>query len=197
MKEFWQGLIRENPVFVLALGMCPALAVTTSLSGAFWMGLAVTVVLAASSTLASLLRPFLGPSWRLPVLVATVATLVSVADMSLQAWEPATHRLLGIYVPLIVVNCLILARAESFATKAPVWPAFLDGVGMGLGFLLGVVLTGALRELLGTGQILWSGRAWPLGGLPFRPLAIFLLPPGAFLLLGFLLAAWPRSGREG
>lgn len=183
-KPFINGVIHENPVLVLMLGMCPTLAVTTSASNALGMGLATTAVLIASNVLISLLRKVIPDNVRMPAYIVIVASFVTMVQFLLQAYMPDLYDSLGIYIPLIVVNCIILGRAESYASKNPVGLSFMDGLGMGVGFTIGLLGIGILRELLGNGTI------FDLQVMPdlYRPFNIFVLAPGAFFVLSGLAA---------
>ena len=179
------GIIKENPTFVLVLGMCPTLAVTTSAINGIGMGLTTTVVLAMSNLMISLLRKFIPDGVRMPAFIVVVASFVTIVQMLLEGFIPSLYSALGIYIPLIVVNCIILGRAESYASKNPVVPSIFDGLGMGLGFTLGLTLIGLFRELLGAGQIFGAqvlSLSW------FTPITIFVMAPGAFLVLACLVA---------
>ena len=185
------GIIKENPTFVLVLGMCPTLAVTTSAINGIGMGLTTTVVLAMSNLMISLLRKFIPDGVRMPAFIVVVASFVTIVQMLLQGFIPSLYSALGIYIPLIVVNCIILGRAEAYASKNPPIPSLFDGIGMGLGFTLSITCIGAVRELLGSGQ-LFGQKILPLaadGKMGYEPITIFILAPGAFLVLAFLVAA--------
>lgn len=179
------GIIKENPTFVLVLGMCPTLAVTTSAINGIGMGLTTTVVLAASNLMISLLRKFIPDGVRMPAFIVVVASFVTIVQMLLQGFIPSLYSALGIYIPLIVVNCIILGRAEAYASKNPPIPSLFDGIGMGLGFTLGLTCIGIVRELIG------SGKLFGFQVMPdiYEPVTIFILAPGAFLVLAFLVAA--------
>ena len=186
------GIIKENPTFVLVLGMCPTLAVTTSAINGIGMGLTTTVVLAMSNLMISLLRKFIPDGVRMPAFIVVVASFVTIVQMLLQGFIPSLYSALGIYIPLIVVNCIILGRAESYASKNPVLPSIFDGIGMGLGFTVGLTCIGAVREILGSGQI-FGFQLLPLadaaaGKAGFTPITIFVLAPGAFFVLAMLIA---------
>ncbi|MFA6315967.1 MAG: electron transport complex subunit RsxE [Elusimicrobiota bacterium] len=191
-KDFTNGILRENPIFRLLIGLCPALAVSTSLVDALGMGLATTFVLAASNVVVSLLRTLIPPNVRIPVFIVIVSTFVTAVDYLMLAFFPAVHRSLGVFVPLIVVNCIVLGRAEAFAYRNGVRASLLDGLGMGLGFSLALGLLGGLREAIGAGTLL--GHAV----LPasYQPLLLMVLPPGAFLLIGLLIAGLNRFTRR-
>lgn len=181
---FKNGLIEENPTFVQLLGMCPTLAVTTSVSNSIGMGLSATFVLMCSNFVISLVRKFIPGKIRIASYVVIIATFVSVIEMLLKAFLPALSESLGIFVPLIVVNCIILARAESFAAKNAPIPSALDGISMGLGFTGALTIVGAIREILGNGTFFGIS----LFGASYEPALIFILPPGAFLVLGSVIA---------
>lgn len=178
------GLISENPTFVQLLGMCPTLAVTTSVSNAIGMGLSATFVLMCSNLAISLVRKLVPNKIRIAAYVVIIATFVSIVEMLLKAYLPALSESLGMFIPLIVVNCIILARAESFAAKNSPIPSALDGIGMGLGFTCALTIIGTVREILGNGTFL----GFSIFGAAYNPALIFILPPGAFLVLGTLIA---------
>ena len=179
------GIITENPIFVLMLGMCPTLAVTTSAINGIGMGLSTTVVLVMSNMLISMLRKIIPDSVRMPAFIVIVASFVTIVQFLLEGFVPSLYDSLGLYIPLIVVNCIILGRAESYASKNPVLPSIFDGIGMGLGFTLGLTCIGIVRELIG------SGKLFGFQVMPdiYEPVTIFILAPGAFLVLAFLVAA--------
>lgn len=181
---FKNGIISENPTFVQLLGMCPTLAVTTSVSNAVGMGLSATFVLMCSNFVISLVRKVIPNKIRIAAYIVIIATFVSVVEMLLKAYLPALSVSLGMFIPLIVVNCIILARAESFAAKNSPIPSALDGISMGLGFTGALTIIGSVRELLGNGT--WLGIS--VFGAGYNPALIFILPPGAFLVLGVLIA---------
>ncbi|MDD5934206.1 MAG: electron transport complex subunit E [Clostridiales bacterium] len=184
LERVYNGLIKENPTFVLMLGMCPTLAVTTSAINGAGMGLTTTVVLIMSNMLISMLRKVIPDKVRMPAFIVVVASFVTIVELLLKAYIPALNDSLGIYIPLIVVNCIILGRAESYASKNPVLPSIFDGIGMGLGFTFGLTCIGAFRELLGAGTIFGINVApgW------YEPMGIFVLAPGAFFVLAMLTA---------
>ncbi|MCI6908198.1 MAG: electron transport complex subunit E [Eubacteriales bacterium] len=184
-REFLSGLIDNNPTLVQLLGMCSTMAVSTSAANALGMGLAATAVLICSNVVISLLRRLIPPRVRIAAYVVIIAGFVTIVDLLLQAFFPALSDKLGIYIPLIVVNCIILARAESFASKNAPGPSALDGLSMGLGFALALCVLGGIRELLGSGT-LFGARVL---GAVYPGAAFFLLPPGGFLVLGFVIAA--------
>ena len=193
-ERLHSAVLLDNPVFMQTIGLCPTLATTTSLSNAIGMGLAATVVLIASNLVISALRRFIPEKVRIAAFITIIAGFVTTIDLALQAYIPALAASLGIFLPLIVVNCIILGRAEAYASKYPVVPSVLDGLCMGLGFTFALVLMGFLRELLGGGTILagYIG-ANKLGlQLPFlaeNPISMMILPAGGFLMMGFILAA--------
>lgn len=192
LERLKNGLLNENPTFVLMLGMCPTLAVTTSIINGIGMGLSTTVVLVLSNLLISLFRKVIPDGVRIPAFIVIVASLVTVVQFLMQAYLNDLYASLGVYIPLIVVNCIILGRAESYASKNPVLPSIFDGIGMGLGFTFGLSCLGAIREILGSGQ-LFGIQILPLadranGVAGYTPITIFIMAPGAFLVLGFLVA---------
>lgn len=183
-KEFFKGFYKENPVFRLALGLCPTLAVSNSVQNAVGMGAAATFVLLCSNVIVSLIRSGVPKKIRIPIYIVVIATFVTIVDLVMAGFAPSLHKALGIFVPLIVVNCIILGRAEAFAGKNSVFYSFLDGLGMGIGFTFALVAISVVRELLG------DGRLWgiPVFGPGFQPVLLLILPPGAFLTLGLFLA---------
>ena len=186
LKVLKNGILDENPTFIQLLGMCPTLAVTTSLINAIGMGLSATFVLIFSNLVISLIRKFIPNKIRIASYIVVIAAFVSVIEMLLKAYLPSISDALGLFIPLITVNCIILARAESFASKNKPVPSMFDGLGMGLGFTLGLSILGSIREILGNGTIL----GFSLFGPSFQPALIFILPPGAFLALGIILAVY-------
>lgn len=184
LERLYNGIIKENPTFVLMLGMCPTLAVTTSAINGLGMGLTTMVVLALSNAFISLLRNIIPDKVRIPAFIVIIASFVTIMELLLEGFLPALYDALGIYIPLIVVNCIILGRAESYASKNPIIPSFFDGVGMGLGFSLALTCIGAVRELLGAGEI-FGRHIMPEG---FTPVSIFIMAPGAFFVLACLTA---------
>lgn len=185
LKYFTNGLLAENPVLRLVLGTCPTLAVTTSAFNGIGMGVAATLVLLGSNVVISLLRRFIPDKVRIPAFITIIATFVTIVQMLLKAFVPAVNDALGIYLPLIVVNCIILARAEMFACKNPVLPSVLDALGMGAGFTATLFLMGAIRELLGSGTLL---SIPVLSALSVPPMLVMILPPGGFFVFGILVA---------
>lgn len=185
VKEFTKGLWQENAVFKLLLGMCPVLAVTTSAENGLGMGLASTFVLVCSNIVVALLRKLIPSKVRIPAFIIIIATFVTVVQLCMEAWVYDLYQSLGIFIPLIVVNCLILGRAEAYASKNPVVSSVADGLGMGIGFTLALFILGAVREVFGSGAIL----GFSLFGAGYQPFLLMILPPGAFITLGLLLAA--------
>jgi len=183
LKIITNGIVRENPTFVLLLGMCPTLATTTSAQNGLLMGLATMFVLVCANVAVSLIKNLTPDKVRIPVFVVVIASFVTILQMMLAAWLPSVNASLGLYIPLIVVNCVILGRAEAFACKHTPFESLLDGVGIGLGFTLGLTLLGMAREVLGAGTVF---------GLHLLPetmgMLVFILPPGAFITLGYLIA---------
>ena len=177
------GILRENPVFALVLGMCPTLATTTSAINGMSMGLATTFVLICSNVVISLLKNLIPDKVRIPAFIVVIATFVTMVQLLMQAYLPAIYEVLGLFIPLIVVNCIVLGRAEAFAAKNTVGLSALDGLGMGLGFTLALTLIGAVRELLGTGSLFGMNLYSETYGM-----LIFVLAPGAFIVLGYLMA---------
>lgn len=183
LKLIYNGLIKENPTFVLLLGMCPTLATTTSAINGLSMGLATMFVLICSNVAISLIKNLTPDMVRIPVFVVVIASFVTVLQMCLAAYLPAVNASLGLYIPLIVVNCVILGRAEAFACKHGAFDSMMDGVGMGLGFTVALTLLGIVRELLGAGSV------FDIKLLPETTnMLLFILPPGAFITLGYLIA---------
>ena len=183
LKVLLNGIFKENPIFVLILGMCPTLATTYSAINGLSMGVATLFVLFSSNVVISILKNIIPDKIRIPAFIVIIATFVSIAEMLIHAYFPAIYNSLGIFIPLIVVNCLVLGRAEAFASKNTVFRSALDGLGMGLGFTFALTLLGTLRELLGTGKV-FGNIVFPdhYGAL------IFVLAPGAFIVLGYLIA---------
>ncbi len=183
-ERLFNGLIKENPTFVLMLGMCPTLAVTTSAINGLGMGLTTTAVLILSNILISMLRKVIPDGVRIPAFIVIIASFVTIVQLLLEAYLPSLYDSLGIYIPLIVVNCIILGRAEAYASKNSVITSAFDGIGMGLGFTLGLTTIGIIRELIGAGMV-FGYQVLPDS---YEPLTIFILAPGAFLVLAFLVA---------
>jgi len=192
-EEAAKGFWKENPVFIQLLGLCPALAVTNSVINGLAMGAATTFVLVGSSLLVSMLRNVISKQVRITSFIIVIATFVTVADFTLQALAPGVHKELGAFVPLIVVNCLILGRQEAFASRNPTRVALADAAGMAVGFAFALVLLGAIREVLGSGSLFGV----PLFGDSFEPWVIMILPPGGFLTLGLLMGLFAHvAGRR-
>lgn len=189
LKQFMNGIWRENPVFRLVLGMCPTLAVTTSLENGLGMGLATTTVLICSNVVISIIRGFIPVKVRIPCYIVVIATFVTAVDLLMAGFARNLHGQLGIFIPLIVVNCVILGRAEAFASKHPVALSAADGLGMGVGFALALSALGAVREIIGKGSItLWGSISWNVDIVAERSLILLILPAGGFIALGCLLA---------
>jgi electron transport complex protein RnfE len=183
-KFFSEGLVRSNPVFVLILGACPTLAVTTTAINGIGMGAATTFVLVSSNVLVSALKNVIPDKVRIAAFIVIIATFVTITDMVMKAFTPDLYSSLGIFIPLIVVNCIILGRAEAFAQKNNIVPALLDGLGMGIGFMLAITILASIRELLGNGSIFDI----KLVGDNVSTILLFILPPGAFITYGYLIA---------
>ena len=184
LNNFTKGFFKENPILVLLLGTCPTLAVTSSAFNGLGMGLATTFVLLMSNVFISMIKGFVPDKVRIPSFIVVIASFVTIVDLLMQAYTPALSKQLGIFIPLIVVNCIVLGRAEAFAAKNNVFSSLIDGLGMGLGFTMALVVLGGIREMLGAGSIF---------GLKFIPegadgILVFILAPGAFITLGFLIA---------
>ncbi len=196
---FKRGIIWENPVLILMIGLCPILACSTTLRDAFGMGLATIFVLICSNMSISLIRRIIPSQIRIPVFIIIISTFVTITDYTMHAYLPSLYKSLGVFVPLIVVNCIILGRAEAFASKNTLLNSLIDGLGMGIGFLLAISVIGLIREVLGTGAI---ANPAPFLFIPpfkinllgsgFSPAALMILPPGAFLTIGFLIAGLKR-----
>jgi Na+-translocating ferredoxin:NAD+ oxidoreductase subunit E len=181
-ENFSKGFFRENPVFVQLLGMCPTLGVSTTAINGLGMGLATTFVLVMSSIMVALIRDFIPDKVRIPAYIVVIASFVTLVDLIMAAYAPTLHEQLGIFIPLIVVNCIVLGRAEAFASKNDLMPSILDGLGMGFGFSMALLMLGSIRELLGSMSIFGYTIA-PVDGI-----ILFVVPPGAFITLGFLIA---------
>lgn len=182
ISEFTKGIIRENPTFVLALGLCPTLAVSVAVSNGIGMGIAATFVLLGSNIIISMIKKLVPDRIRIPCFIVVIATFVTIAELFMKAYSPALNRALGIYVPLIVVNCIVLGRAEAYAQKQNILNSLFDALGMGIGFTLALILISGIREFLGTGKlmgfVLFKG---------FEPAFVFAMPSGALLVIGLLL----------
>ncbi len=184
LKEFSKGIYIENPIFRLALGLCPVLAVSTSINNAIGMGIAATFVLLCSNIIVSIIRKGVPPKIRIPIFIVIIASFVTRVEMVMEAYQPELFKALGIFVPLIVVNCIILGRAEAFASRNGLFASILDALGMGIGFTLGLIVIAAFRELLGDGKLL----GFPVFGPGFEPVILMILAPGAFITMGLLLS---------
>lgn len=181
LKNFTKGFIKENPVFVLFLGLCPVLGVTTSAINGLGMGLATTFVLTMSNIVVSIIKNFIPDKVRIPAFIVIIASFVTIVELTMQAFVPSLFEALGLFIPLIVVNCIVLGRAEAFASKNSLLSSVIDGFGMGLGFTLALVMLGGVREILGSGSIF---------GIKFIEgdgMLLFVLAPGAFIALGYLI----------
>ena len=190
-----KGIIISNPIFVLALGFCPALAVSTSVDNAIGMSVGVLFVLLGSNIIVSLIRKWVPNMVRIPVFIVIIATFVTVINLVFHAYVPALYESLGIYLPLIVVNCIILGRAEAYASKNPVTGSIADALGVSIGFFLALFLIAFLREILGTGSLsLFGTHLFTLPVLGDNPMTLFILPPGAFLIMALLLALLRKMG---
>ena len=201
LKVLTSGIIKNNPTFVLVLGMCPTLGTTTSAENGFGMGVATMAVLILSNLVISLIKNLIPDKVRIPAFIVVIASFVTIISMLMQAYVPALYASLGVFIPLIVVNCIIFARAESFAFKNKPLPALMDGLGMGLGFTLAITLLSSIRELIGNGTLFGV----QIMAESYQPMAIATQAPGGFIVLGFLLAlvgvitrkAEKKSGKEG
>lgn len=182
-KEFVKGFWSENPIFRLVLGLCPTLAVTTTAENGIAMGLAATFVLVCSNTVISSIRSIIPKKVRIPAFIVTIATFVTIVDLVMNGYFHPLHKSLGLFIPLIVVNCIILGRAEAFASKNSVAMSVVDGLGMGIGFTISLIVIGSIRELLGNGTVFGLS----VFGGSYIPLLLMILPPGAFIILGVLL----------
>lgn len=181
-ERLYNGIIKENPTFVMMLGMCPTLAVTTSAMNGLGMGLTTMVILALSNMIISMLRKVIPDDVRVPAFIVIVASFVTIVQFLLQAYIPTLNESLGLYIPLIVVNCIILGRAEAYASKNPMIASLFDGIGMGLGFTIGLTSIGIVRELIGSGKI-FGAAVLPAS---YEPVSIFVMAPGAFFVLALL-----------
>jgi len=182
-QEFTKGFVKENPVFVMALGLCPTLAVTSSVENAIGMGMAATFVLAFSNSIISLIKNLIPSKIRIPAYIVVIASFVTIVDMVMNAYFPEIHKNLGLFIPLIVVNCIILGRAEAFASKNSLPRSVIDGLGMGMGFTLALIVIGSIREILGAGQLL----GYNILPATYKPVLVAILAPGAFLVMGILM----------
>lgn len=192
MTNFTKGFFKENPILVLLLGTCPTLAVTSSAMNGLGMGLATTFVLFMSNVFISAIKGFIPDKVRIPSFIVVIASFVTIVDLLMQAYTPGLSKQLGIFIPLIVVNCIVLGRAEAFAAKNNVFSSFIDGLGMGLGFTMALVIIGSIREMLGTGSLFGAKFINP----DADGILIFILAPGAFITLGFLIALLKRMQKS-
>ena len=184
LKELTKGFIKENPILVIMLGLCATLACSTSATDALGMGVAFSFVMLGSNIVVAAIRKFVPSQVRIPVYIIVISTFVTIVDYALKAYFPALSQSLGVFVPLIVVNCIVMARAEAFSSKNTVMASLMDGIGMGIGFTVIITLIGAIREVIGNGS-LFGHQVLPA---QYQPFMIFILPPGAFLVIGFLMA---------
>jgi electron transport complex protein RnfE len=189
LQNFTKGFFKENPILVLVLGTCPTLATSTSVLNGMGMGIATTFVLIGSNVVISLLSGVIPDKVRIPAFVVIIASFVTMVDLLMQAYTPDLYETLGIFIPLIVVNCIVLGRAEAYASKNSIWASFIDGAGMGLGFTMALGILGAFREIVGSGTIL--GHKFIQGD----GILVFILAPGAFWALGYLIALINRMKR--
>lgn len=184
--EFFRGIVKDNPVFALVLGLCPTLAVTTSVENAIGMAGAALFVLLGSNVMVSAMRKHIPPITRIPMFIIIICTFVTIIDMAMEAYTPPLYEALGIFIPLIVVNCIIIGRAEAYANRNTVKFSIIDAFGIGTGFLIVLVVIGAIRELFGTGEIVLFGIK--LINIPITPITYMILPAGAFMTIGVLMA---------
>jgi electron transport complex protein RnfE len=197
LRVFLNGIVEENPILVLMIGLCPTLAVSSNANDALGMGVAASFVLVASNLLVSLLRKQTPSSIRIPIFIVIIAGFVTLIDLLMHAYQPGLYKNLGVFVPLIVVNCIILGRAEAFAYTNGLLRSAADGLGMGLGFTLVIVVLGAFREILGNGTLtLFNTELFNLGA-GFTPALVFIMPPGGFLAIGFLMALKQKFWKKG
>ena len=191
LKIVLSGIVKNNPTFVLVLGMCPTLGTTTSAANGMGMGLATMAVLIMSNLVISLVKNIIPDKVRIPAFIVIIASFVTIIEMLMKAYVPALYASLGVFIPLIVVNCIILGRAEAFASKNNAFDSVLDGIGIGLGFTLSLTVIGSVREMLGNGSIF----GWSFGISDYTPL-IFVLAPGAFLVLGYLMVLFNKLAKR-
>jgi electron transport complex protein RnfE len=192
-RELTKGILRENPILIIMLGLCPTLAVSTSATNGLGMGAAFCFVVICSNIVIALIRKLVPNQVRIPVFITVISTFVTIVDYALKAYLPLLSRSLGVFVPLIVVNCIVMGRAEAFASRNSVAESFMDGIGMGLGFTIIITLLGAIRELFGNGTVF----GFPVLPVGYQPFLIFILPPGAFLVIGFMMAAHRKFFHKG
>jgi electron transport complex protein RnfE len=192
-RELTKGILVENPILIIMLGLCATLACSTSATDAFGMGLAFTFVMIGSNVVVALIRRITPNQIRIPVFITVISTFVTIVDYAMKAYTPLLSRSLGVFVPLIVVNCIVMGRAEAFASRNSVAASLMDGIGMSIGFTFIITLLGAIRELFGNGT-LFGLQVMPLS---YQPFLVFILPPGAFLVIGFLIAAQKKFVQTG
>ncbi len=197
LQVFLAGIVEENPILVLMIGLCPLLAVSSNANDALGMGAAASFVLVASNLLVSLLRKLIPASVRIPIFIVIIATFVTLIDLLMHAYQPGLYKNLGVFVPLIVVNCIILGRAEGFAYHNGPLHSVLDGLGMGLGFTIAITILGTFREILGNGTITLFNTELVNLGSGFSPALVFIMPPGGFLAIGFLMALKQKYWKKG
>ncbi len=185
---FLNGVIEENPILVLMIGLCPLLAVSGTANDAFGMGVATIFVLVCSNLLVSLIRSFIPAQIRIPIFIVIISSFVTIVDLTMHGLQPELYKNLGIFVPLIVVNCMILGRSEAFAFKHGPVKALVDGLGMGIGFIIVITILGAIREILGNGTVTLFNTELVSLGAGYQPALLFIMPPGGFLTIGFLMA---------
>jgi electron transport complex protein RnfE len=193
LHELAKGILEENPILIIMLGLCPTLAVSTSAANGLGMGAAFCFVVIGSNMVISLIRKLVPSQIRIPVYITVISTFVTIVDYALKAYLPLLSRSLGVFVPLIVVNCIVMGRAEAFASRNGPAASLMDGIGMGIGFTLIITLLGAVRELLGNGTV-FGFTVLPAG---YQPFLLFILPPGAFLVIGFMMAAQKKFFQKG
>jgi electron transport complex protein RnfE len=192
---FMNGIVDENPILVLMIGLCPLLAVSGTANDAFGMGVATIFVLVCSNVLVSLLRKFIPAQIRIPIFIVIISSFVTIVDLTMHGFQPELYKNLGIFVPLIVVNCMILGRSEAFAFRHDPLRAFVDGLGMGIGFIIVITILGAVREILGNGTISLFNTELVNLGENYKPALLFIMPPGGFLTIGFLMALKKKFSR--
>ncbi len=197
LQIFLAGIVEENPILVLMIGLCPLLAVSSNANDALGMGVAASFVLVASNLLVSLLRKVIPAAVRIPIFIVIIATFVTLIDLLMHAYQPGLYKNLGVFVPLIVVNCIILGRAEGFAYRNGPLLAVLDGLGMGLGFTIAITILGTMREILGSGTVTLLNTEVANLGPGFPPALVFIMPPGGFLAIGFLMALKQKFWKKG
>lgn len=192
-----QGIFKENPVLILMIGLCPTLATSSNANSALGMGFAVLAVLLASNILVSLTRKFVPEEIRIPIFIIIISTFVTIVDYVIHAYAIELYTSLGVFIPLIVVNCIILGRAEAFASKNSLWLSTLDALGMGTGFIVAITTLGAIREVIGNGSVTLMGRElFNMQAAGFKPALLFIMPPGAFMVIGFMIAVVRRFTKK-